>query len=215
MKTLPNPTHERFARLLIQGLTQKEAYRKCYPNMKPESINSNAYKLANSLEVKARIAEMRELIDSQFAMEAGRRRDLARRMAEGEIPTKVVRKADGKVEAIFDRLAAMQLDAKLAGDFAPEQLQVSQGPTLKLEWKMVGRNTALSPAMEAEWQELVAESKEPEVKALPEPPPEQEDLSRYAEIEIPRDAVSLDSLKVLIDEEEQPTNTTNESNLIV
>lgn len=199
MKALSNQRHERFARLMIQGLGQAEAYRKCYPDQTPDSIRVHASELYRKPEVKARIAEMREVIDSQFAMEAGRRRDLARRMAEGEIPTKIVRKADGKVEAIFDRLAAMQLDAKLAGDFAPDQVQISQGPTLKLEWKMVGRNTNLSPAMEAEWKELVAENNEPEVRALPEPPQEQEDLSHYADIEIPKDHVNLDSLKEIID----------------
>jgi hypothetical protein len=212
MKALTNPRHERFARLMIQGLGQAEAYRKCYPDQTPDSIRVHASELYRKPEVKARIAEMRELIDSQFAMEAGRRRDLARRMAEGEIPTKVIRKADGKVEAVFDRIAAMQLDAKLAGDFAPDQVQISQGPTLKLEWKMVGRNTNLSPTMEAEWREM---TEKPEVRALPEPPPEQEDLSRYAEVEIPKDHVNLDSLKILIDDEEQPTNKTHESNTIV
>ena len=144
----------------------------------------------------ARIAEMRELIDSQFAMDAGRRRDLVRRMGEGEIPTKVIKKADGKLEAVFDRIAALTLDARLAGDFAPEQLQVSAGPTLKLEFNMVGRNSKPNAALEAEWERI-----DPERKQLPAPPDgQQDDFSQYLEADIrPEKVVSLDSLKEIID----------------
>lgn len=199
MQALKNPTHERFARLLTQGMTQVEAFRKCYPEQKPESVNTNASKLANQLEVKARIAEIKEFVDTQYAMSLGEKRDTLRRMALGEIPTKVIRKANGSVDAVFDRLAALQLDARINGEFAPEQLQVSNTPTLKLQFNMVGRNTRLSPAMEAEWRAL---NEEPEVKALPEPPSgQQTDFSEYNDIQIkPKKLVSLDSLKTLIDD---------------
>jgi hypothetical protein len=199
MKSLSNPKHERFARLLTQGLTQVEAYRKVYPEQSPTSASGNASSLANNLDVKARIAEIKEFIDSQYAMSLGEKRDTLRRMALGEIPTKVIRKANGSVDAVFDRLAAIQLDARINGEFAPEQLQVSNTPTLKLEFNMVGRNTRLSPAMEAEWRAL---NDEPEVKALPEPPSgQQTDYSEYNDIKIKQNKlVSLDSLKTLIDD---------------
>lgn len=199
MHALKNPKHERYARLLSQGLTQKEAFIKCYPDQNPEYVKPNASRLANQLDVMARVAEIKEMVDSQYAMQLGEKRDLLRRMIDGLVPTKVVKKADGKIEAVFDRMAALQLDAKMAGEFAPEQMQISQGPTLKLDWNMLGRNTSLSPAMEAEWKELVEESKE--VKSLPEAPKgQQDDFSQYLEAEIrPHKIASLDSLRPIID----------------
>jgi hypothetical protein len=199
MHALKNPTHERFARLLSQGLTQVDAFRKCYPDQKPNSVAANAHKLANQLDVSSRVAEIKEMVDSQFAMSLGEKRDILRRMIEGQIPTKVIRKADGKIDAIFDRMAALQLDAKMGGEFAPDQLQIqTQGPTLKLDFQVLGRNTRLSPAMEAEWQEM---KRMPEVKALPEAPAgQQEDFSEYLEAEVrPHKITTLDSIKPIID----------------
>jgi len=213
MPALNNPKHERFVRLLCQGLTQVDAYRKCYPDQKYTSLLTDSSVLARKLEVKARLAEMREVIDSYFPISIGEKRDMLRRMIAGEAPTKVIKKADGKIEAVFDRMSALQLDAKIAGEFAPEQMQISQGPTLKLEWNMVGRNTGMSPAMEAEWKELVEESKE--VKSLPEAPDGQlEDFSQYLDAEIrPHKITTLDSLRPIIDiNTEQTTEQTNESN---
>ena len=197
MKALENKKHERFARLLTQGLSQVEAFRQCYPDQKPESVNTNAAKLAGQLHVRERIAEITEFVDSQFAMVLGEKRDLLRRMIDGTVPTKVIRKADGKIDAIFDRLAALQMDSKIAGEFAPEQMQVNTGHTLKLEFNMVGRNTAMTPALEAEWERI-----NPETKRLTEPPSgQQDDFQQYMEAEIrPHKIVSLDSLKQIIDE---------------
>jgi hypothetical protein len=197
MPSLSNPKHERFARLLIQGMTQVEAYRKCYPDQSPTSVNAHAHELAKKLDVKARISEMQEIIDSYFPMTQGERRDKLRRMADGREPTKVVRKADGKIEAVYDKLAAMTLDAKLAGDFAPEQMQISTGPSLKLEFNMVGRNTRPTPALEEEWRRL----NEPEVRDVTQEPHEEasDDLSFYENAKVRPANESLDDLKPIID----------------
>jgi len=197
MPALSNPKHERFARLLIQGLTQLDAYRKVYPDQTPASAVGNGSRLANSLDVKSRMAEMQEVIDSYFPMTQGERRDKLRRMADGREPTKVVRKADGKVEAVYDKLAAMTLDARLAGDFAPEQMQIATGPTLKLDFNMVGRNTRPTPALEEEWRRL----NEPEVRDVTEEPHEEasDDLSFYENAKVRPANESLDDLKPIID----------------
>lgn len=198
MPSLSNPKHERFARLIVQGMSQVEAYRKCYPDAGRNVVNNESSVLARKLDVKERVAEMREVIDNYCPMAIGEKRDLLRRMIDGAVPTKVIRKSDGKIDAIFDRMAALQLDAKLAGEFAPEQLQVSNGPTLKLEFNMVGRNTRPTPALEAEWHRM---QDGPEVKELPDAPEgQQEDFSVYEQAEIrPHKVTSLDSLKPIID----------------
>jgi len=156
MKVLKNPKHERFARLVAQGSTHVDAYRKCYPDQLPASINSGSVKLWADLDVKARVAEIQDMVASEYAMSLGEKRDTLRRMALGEIPTKVIRKHDGKVEAVFDRLSAMQMDAKLGGEFAPEQVSVTNvGPTLRLDFSQVlSRKTQLPPALEAEWERI-------------------------------------------------------------
>ena len=45
------------------------------------------------------------------------KRDLLRQMIEGTIPTKVNKRRDGGVEAVFDILGALVADAKMAGAF--------------------------------------------------------------------------------------------------
>jgi hypothetical protein len=156
MKVLKNPKHERYARLICQGLTHVDAYRKCYPDQSPASVNAGSVALWANLDVKARVAEIQDMVASEYAMSLGEKRDTLRRMALGEIPTKVIRKHDGKVEAVFDRLSAMQMDAKLGGEFAPEQVNVTNtGPTLRLDFSQVlSRKTQLPPALEAEWERI-------------------------------------------------------------
>lgn len=107
-----------------------------------------------------------------------------RRMAAGEIPTKVVRRPGGSVEAVFDRLAALQLDARLAGEFAPERLQIDAGPTLRLEFDTLDRSRKLPPTLEAELVQL-----------------SEADLARYASIKASPDAPSLQEAGSLLDEQ--------------
>jgi len=197
MPALNNPKHERFARLVIQGMTQVEAFRKCYPNAGVNTVNNESSVLARRLDVKARIAEMQEIIDSYFPITQGERRDMLRRMSQGREPTKVIRKADGKIEAVYDKIAAMTLDARLAGEFAPEQMQIATGPTLKLDFNMVGRNTRPTPALEEEWRRL----NETEVRDVTDDPEEagHDDLSFYENVKVRPTASSLDDLKPIID----------------
>jgi hypothetical protein len=203
MHALKNPKHERYARLLAQGLTQKEAFIKCYPDQNPEYVKPNASRLFHQLDVKARVAEIKEMVDSQYAMQLGEKRDLLRRMIDGLVPTKVVKKADGKIEAIFDRLAALQMDSKIAGEFAAEQVQLSAGPTLRLEFNMVGRNTAPNAALEAEWERINPEKQEGQWDTALAIINEQEDLTRFEEAKIKPDRTpSLDSLADIIDDME-------------
>jgi hypothetical protein len=207
MPALSNAKHERFARLLVQGITATEAVRKVYPEASSKSSIVMGSRLKHSLEIASRVAEMKEIIDSQFAMTTGERRDALRRMGAGEIPTKVTRRANGKIEATYDRLAALQLDARLAGELGGDTtINMHAGPTLKLDFHVLGRNTSMTPELEAEWQEL----NKPQTRELPEPPPEQEDdFSLYEQADInPNKSMTLDQAAQIIDistEDADPT----------
>lgn len=196
MPILKNPEHERFCRLISQGLNQTEAFLKIRPDVQKKSAPVTACHWAARPEVKTRLAEIKEVIDSQFAMQIGEKRDLLRRMALGELPTKITKKSNGQVEATFDRLAALQADAKLGGEYAPEQHIVTTGPTLKLEFNMVGRNTNLTPELEEEWKRLNA----PEVRTYNEPVTIEAEIERYQDMEIDEDPPSLKAVTEIIDE---------------
>ena len=60
-------------------------------------------------------------------------------MVEGQFPTKVIRNKKGDIVAIFDRIAALQMDAKLAGEFTERHEIIANN--LKLTFKIQGRNT--------------------------------------------------------------------------
>lgn len=177
MPILPNKTHEMFARLVIQGLSYSQAYKRCYPDAKYFEQSGSA--LANRLDIKERIAECREIINTQYAMLVGEKRDLLRRMALGEVPTRVIRRPGGKIEAIFDRLKALEIDAKLAGEFAPEKHTLDVGPTLKLEFDILSRKTHITDEQRAEFKQLT----EPEPVEVndAEVTPITEDLDAYAD----------------------------------
>jgi hypothetical protein len=139
---------------------------------KPEAKNPDVF-ASQTLKchgVKERISEIREIVDSQYAMLIGEKRDVLRRMALGELPTKVIRKANGKIEAVYDRLGAIITDAKLAGEFAAEKVAVDIGPTVKLDFKPAYRNTAITPALEAEFRAIEDRPTEPEPVEVSENP---------------------------------------------
>ena len=129
------------------------------PDIKAPNVQGS--QLYSRPEIKARVAELKQAIEDQLVMAIGEKRDQLRRMILGELPTKVIKKADGTVDAIFDRLAALTTDAKLGGEFAPEKQEITMGPVLKLDFRTFGRNTE-HPILDAEWKRLNA-------PALPEP----------------------------------------------
>lgn len=174
MPTLKNLTHERFARLVAQGMNQTQAFATINPEAKyPQK---QASELMLKYGVKERVAEIRQLVDNQYAMLIGEKRDILRRMALGEIPTKVVKKANGQIEAVFDRHAALVTDAKLAGEFAPEKVTMDIGPSIRLDFNPASRNTQITPALEAEMKLIEAGD-----QSLPV---DLESLENYTNVEI-------------------------------
>jgi len=155
MPRLSNRLHERFAWLVAEGLDRQAAYAQLAPHAKnPGQIG---YQLYKRTDVKARIAEIQTEVNCRSLMAIDNKRDLLRQMIEGAIPTKVVKRADGKIEATFDRLQALMADAKLAGELS-EQAAPEANTDIKLSFEVYHRNHPNPPR---EWMEAILVTPEP------------------------------------------------------
>ena len=135
MPSLSNPRYEKFCILIAGGRSPAEAYKILYPNN--SYPHQSAYKLSRDAEVEARIAEVREEVALRSVMDLSRKREVLRQMAEGMIPTKTFNKDTGET---YDALAALLADAKIAGEFAPEKLQINSASDLKLLFNVPHRD---------------------------------------------------------------------------
>jgi len=98
--------------------------------------------------VKGRIAEIQNEVHSRASMAIDEKRDHLRQMIEGTIPTKLTRRWDGTVEAVFDMLGALVADAKMAGEF--DGAEADEEPEFKLSFEVYHRNHPNPPR---EWLE--------------------------------------------------------------
>jgi len=135
MPSLPNPRHEKFCHLVAAGKTYTEAYKILYPNN--TAPGQSGYNLFHKPEITTRVEEFREEVALRSVMDLSRKREILRQMAEGMIPTKVFNKDTGETH---DALAALLADAKIAGEFAPEKMQLSSASDLKLLFNIPHRD---------------------------------------------------------------------------
>jgi hypothetical protein len=82
-------------------------------------------------------------VHSKALMAIDEKRDRPREMIEGMIPTKVTKRRDGTVEAVFDMLGALVADAKMAGEF--DGSAAVKEREIKLEFEMYHRNPPNPP----------------------------------------------------------------------
>ena len=136
MNPLPNPLHERFSTLMAAGNNATDAYR----NLRPFVRNPHAlgWKLMQRPEIRSRIDAIRSGVSEKAVLSLAQKRDILRRMAEGEIPTKITR-PDGKV---IDMLAAVVADARIAGEVGRKEALEGVLP-FKLEFHVPHRNDSV------------------------------------------------------------------------
>ena len=108
MPVLSNKLHERFAWLVAEGESHTEAYRKLMPHAGAPHVLG--HKVYHRPEVLSRISEIREEVATRSILAISRKREILRQMVEGTFPTKVVRNHQGQLMAVFDRLAAMDME---------------------------------------------------------------------------------------------------------
>ncbi len=147
MPRLKNRLHERFAWLIAEGMDRKAAYAKLCPHV--ADPGTMGYKLYHRPDVKGRISEIQNEVHSRALMGIDAKRDLLRQMIEGTLPTKVNRRKDGTVEAVFDMLGALMADAKLAGEFDGVGAQ-DEAPKISMSFEVYHRNHPCPPR---EWLE--------------------------------------------------------------
>jgi hypothetical protein len=147
MPRLKNRLHERFAWLIAEGMDRKAAYAKICPHV--ADPGTLGYKLYHRTDVKGRIAEIQCEVHTRALMAIDEKRDLLRQMIECTIPTKVNRRKDGTVEAVFDMLGALMADAKMAGELDGVGTQ-DEAPKVSMSFEVYHRNHPCPPR---EWLE--------------------------------------------------------------
>lgn len=107
---------ERFCEYIVAGESQTESYILAGWKVTRKSARVNASDLLTKPNIKAKIAELRAPQTKKALLTKERKREIMRDIAES--PTQKTQ----------DRLRAIEIDAKLAGDFAPDQVVVDAGP---------------------------------------------------------------------------------------
>jgi hypothetical protein len=158
MPALSNPRWEKFCHLVVAGKTYTEAYHTLYPNTTAPA--QSGYNLYHKKEIQERCQEFREEVALRAVMDLSRKREVLRQMAEGMIPTKVFNKDTGET---YDALAALLADAKIAGEFAPEKLQIHSASDLKLLFNVPHRDVIDADVVEVKvTQEALGEGESKE-----------------------------------------------------
>jgi hypothetical protein len=133
MIPLPNSLHERFSTLMAAGNNATQAYRILRPFVRnPHALGA---RLMRRPEIRSRIDEIRFGVSEKVLLSLAQKRDILRRMAEGEIPTKINR-PDGTV---IDMLAAVVADARIAGEVGHKEALEGVLP-FKLEFHVPHRS---------------------------------------------------------------------------
>ena len=107
---------ERFCEFIIAGESQTESYLQAGWKVTRKSARVNASELLAKPNIKEKIAELRAPQTRKALLSKDRKREILQALAES---------ASQKTQ---DRLRAIEIDAKLAGDFAPDQVVVETGP---------------------------------------------------------------------------------------
>jgi hypothetical protein len=149
--TLSNQLHENFARLIAEGLTPTGAYRQIKPTSRQPRVLGS--RLWNRQDVRIRIAEIAEEAMTEKNLPIERKLKLLERQIRGEIPTKVITRGNGKKEEIYDMLGALATHSKICGDILSKKPETT-GPTLKLNFNILGRNEDLPPELIAEYPRI-------------------------------------------------------------
>lgn len=103
---------------MAAGSSAGRAYEKAGYQSKGNVADSAAERLMRNVEIKARIADLREPVTKKLLLSKDRKRELLRDIAEDAARPPMV------------RIRAIEIDAKLAGHFEPDRVEMDTGPSL-------------------------------------------------------------------------------------
>ena len=129
---------EKFVRNLIQGMSQREAYKNSYDaeNMSDKVIDNEASKLFNSHEISVRYKELQDRLEDATIMTAKERLEYLTEVIMGLQGENIVEVVDGEeIErtvptSIKNKLSAIDLMNKMQGEYVTK---VEGNVTVKLE----------------------------------------------------------------------------------
>ncbi len=118
------PKQEVFARKVVEGMTQADAYRSAYSckRMTDKTIWENASRLMADSKVQARVKELRDKINDEAIMSAQKRLEWLTRVIQDE------------EESTGDRLKAIDLMNKMQGEYVQKiAAEVQTETTINIE----------------------------------------------------------------------------------
>lgn len=123
------PKREKFVQNLIQGMSQREAYKNSFSakNMSDKTIDNNAYRLFKNTEVRARYDELRGKIEdaqeTRTIMNVLERKEWLTKIINGEVPEEGTAVTQGqllrfeKQPSLSDKMKAMDILNKMDGEY--------------------------------------------------------------------------------------------------
>ena len=123
------PKREKFVQNLIQGMSQREAYKNSFSakNMSDKTIDNNAYRLFKITEVRARYDELRGKIEdaqeTRAIMDVLERKEGLTKIINGEVPEEGTAVTQGqllrfkKQPSLSDKMKAMDILNKMDGEY--------------------------------------------------------------------------------------------------
>lgn len=132
------PKQELFVRNLIQGMSQREAYKNSYDaeNMTDKSIDEEACRLFNDRKIATRYKELQDRLEDATIMTAKERLEYLTEIIMGLQGEKVVQMVDGEVReveipaSLKNKLSAIDLMNKMQGEYVTK---VEGNVSVKLE----------------------------------------------------------------------------------
>ena len=107
---------ERFCEFIVSGMSGVDAWLQVYPKVSRNTARANAAESLAKPSVAAHVAELRKPQTKKCLLTKDRKREL------------LMEKIESTTFKPADWLRAIEIDARLAGHFEPERVEVETGP---------------------------------------------------------------------------------------
>ena len=139
MPRLDNPKHERFCQLVATGKALGPAYEAVYG--KARGARQSGSRLLTDVDIKHRVAEIQGKAEGRAVLTIAEKREFLRRVVvtpigqvneESDLCQAAEYSLAGQKFKMPDKLRAIELDAKLAGELSAEKVEIRGDGLLEL-----------------------------------------------------------------------------------